>query len=111
MKKFIILDEKGEAVPIQELDRLAAEFWDVQQIPNMYTSPKLDLTNVPEEKRKIQELLNLANNWCDVIGWSIYQTKTDKDWDIVKENIKEYPSHCQLCDYWASMGYKPKGLA
>ena len=119
---FKILNSENQPVPINELDREAAEFWGQPIKDREYATPKL------EEEISFY----FVPNWFDKIGHAIHRPeKYTKGWDDVKctmmasalggialktpEQAKEYLGVCfdvlkpyfDLVDHWASKGYTP----
>jgi hypothetical protein len=132
MNKFQILDEKGKAITINDLDLEAAIFWNKAIHPKSYASP--------EEC--------YGANWFDIIGWNIaYQghecagwanvvatmmatnigmkfidlSKEYKDKPVkintieetmpkIKDLISFYQPYIELINHWQAKGYQPKQI-
>lgn len=108
---FQILNAEGEAIPINKLDEIVAKFWGVEVQEKSYARP-YKRTDFP--KGIIGELQYYAcGNWFDVIGWSIYASKTSGDWDLVKDYMemsKESPYN-KLLTYFKEKSYIPKSIS
>lgn len=59
--RFQILDKEGNAIPLSQLDKEAAEFWNKKYHKKWYANPSPEGTSVFEE----------VGNWYDIIGWAI----------------------------------------
>ena len=119
MNAFKILDKDNNPIPINELDRQAAEFWDKELHPKQYASP--------EGKA----------NWFDTLGWHIAQQNSShfygrNTWNTIKlsmfiglsydivehtnpavytqAQINYLKPYYDLIDHWASLGYQPKQI-
>jgi len=119
MNAFQILDKNNNPIPLSELDKQAAEFWDVELHPKQYAAP------------------DGKCNWYDLLGWNIAQQDNSKfygidKWKTVKlsmfinmsydlldmENPADYTvaqinyirPYYALIDYWESLGYQPKQI-
>ena len=120
MNAFQILDKNNNPIPLSELDKQAAEFWNVKLDPKWYASPT-----------------EMGSNWYDSIGWNIAnQGHYTSGWKNIKislittamesaayqilmkskedESIKSimdwYKPYYDLIDYWESLGYQPKQI-
>lgn len=60
MNSFQILDKDGNAIPINTLDKEAADFWNKELDPKYYADPSKKDTD-----------RWLGANWFDTIGWYI----------------------------------------
>lgn len=67
---FQILNKEGNAIPINELDKEAAEFWGKQVHLEQYASPFK-----PEPGMSEMDILraDMTSNWFDVVGRAIHQ--------------------------------------
>lgn len=120
MNAFQILDKDNNPIPINELDKQAAEFWNVTFDAKWYASPT-----------------EMGTNWYDSIGFNIaYPGKFTGGWDGVKIElittnlqfaalnlihkkptattivsiIDHYKPYFDLIDHWANQGYQPKQI-
>ncbi len=119
MNAFQIVDKDNNPVPINELDKQAAEFWDVELRSRSYACPTINNTN-----------------WYDSIGWKIanpgrYATGwTQVKMDLLRlhledvayalvshtkplsyeEILNSWKPYFDLIDHWASLGYQPKQI-
>lgn len=110
---FQILDKNNNAITLGQLDKEAANFWDVEVNSKSYAKPK----NFPA----------IGCDWYNWVGLSIAQLPANKyiEWsDVVGklcaiaaigevnmegllDSIKAYKPFIDLCFYWQSKGYKP----
>lgn len=117
---FQILNSEDQPITLYELDKEAAEFWDVKMHDKYYAIPKQSPTT-----------------WFDSIGFAIHHPeKYTKGWNDIKctlwtiqsrslydvlmtrsvmnikvHNIREYLTpYYKLIDYWEAKGYKPKQI-
>jgi len=119
MNAFQIIDKDNNPIPINELDKQAAAFWDEELHPKQYASPKG------------------KGNWFDTLGWHIAQQHSSHfygrntwnavklsmfiglSYDIVEQTnpaaytqaqINYLKPYYDLIDHWASLGYQPKQI-
>ena len=120
---FQILDKNNNPIPINSLDKEAAEFWGFKtDNPKLYAMPE-SRDKFPEGWKGSFEF-NSQSNWYDSIGWAI-SFKKCTTWRQVKdylleawqEYLLEYPEATEeeclgakgrLIDHWESKGYTPK---
>jgi hypothetical protein len=131
---FQIKDKEGNAIPINELDKEAAEFWGKTPDDKYYANPMPEPLEDATLSEKVRaEGSSMAMNWFDNIGWNIANpgnytsgwnnVKVDL-WQIqiascvLKENkveVLEYVGYhydyielfLDLIDHWAEKGYTP----
>lgn len=95
---FRILDQNGEGIKINDLDKEAAEFWG-KEVNDSYMTPRkilpIPVDASEEDKTKLQRI-NLtretSGNWFDVIGYQISDPILNRnyhgtDWKKVKANL------------------------
>lgn len=117
---------EGIAIPINDLDKEASEFWKVDFDSKHYAHPFVAYC-APSEN-------HYTNNWFDTIGWAIHHPEMyTKGWNDVRctlwiiqakslyanlysteafnkdlENIRKFlQPYYELIAHWESKGYKP----
>lgn len=138
MNSFQILDKENNPISINQLDKEAAEFWDVEIQSKSYACPPNDF---PEGTSEFYS----NPNWYDTIGWQIaYQGNYTSGWNNVatamfncnlegfminhknkeqveilnnetlyaklQATIKFYEPYIALINHWQSLGYTPKQI-
>jgi len=68
MNSFQILDKENNPVQLNELDKIAAEFWGKEVQKKSYASPYKKRKDESNFEFSFRES---AGNWFDVLGWAI----------------------------------------
>lgn len=123
MNSFQILDNQGNAIDINQLDKEVCELMGVEQHKKWYCT-----LGKREDHPSRWEFLLRTSNWYDTIGWMIAEGKSFEDIlayyaDVMKDFIgKEdetgniltletiYPYHTLVLNTWISKGYKAKQI-
>jgi len=92
MSTFRILNSNNEIIPINDLDKEAAAFWNKEVKPRYYANPTPEFTNpdnlqgIELTKAQIKHGFNESINWFDSIGWQIANpsVKYTTGWDNIK---------------------------
>lgn len=116
--QFQIKNKEGNPIPINDLDKEAAQFWNKSVHPTQYAFPY-----TYPENGSFQECIAAswmpANNWYDMIGFNIASRKATT-WEELRHELLRntfdgemnpvLQPHFDLIDLWESKGYTPYGF-
>ena len=118
---FQIIDNTGDPIAIDVLDREVCELWGVEYDIKWYAKP--NPRSHYEESFKGAYEHAAQNNWFDSIGYAIHSKKLNT-WEEVINHfygmygkiIEEYkvklsdliPKEIKLIEHWVSKNYKPR---
>ena len=108
--KFLILNEIGSALSMEELNKEAAEFFGVPYKEEEYAKPRgkslnwccaigYSMTNLPHKG-----LLHWNDLVKQIIQMSVFYTNSFEE---LITFIQTYRPYIELCYYWKSKGYTP----
>lgn len=108
--------KNNEPLPINQLDKEAAEFWNKKPHNKQYAHP-YDYPTNGSFKERMNCSWMLSNNWFDFIGYNIHYSQATT-WDEVRESISNIfdgdinnlvvKPHMELITHWEELEYVPK---